>query len=114
MAWPPKVGELLPRAADAWFADEKWSDWILAEHGHGHDWGSVFRVDIGDRDRVWQAITAASTGAVIETVRETPDGITCAMLAQITLGARTARVRIVWHYADERSAPRLVTAYPTL
>jgi hypothetical protein len=51
---------------------------------------------------------------VIDTVRETTDGIACAVLAEVTLGQRSARVRIVWHYADERAAPRLVTAYPTL
>jgi hypothetical protein len=114
MAWPAKVGELLPRAEEAVFAPEKWSAWILAERGHGQDWGSVFGVELGDRDRGWEAITAASISAVIDTVRETPDGITCAVLAEITLGERSARVAVVWHYADEHAAPRLLTAYPTL
>jgi hypothetical protein len=114
MSWPPQIGDTLQRADEAWCVDEKWADWILAERGHGEDWRRVFWVGLGDRERVWEAITTASLTAPIETTRETPDGVTCAVLAPITLGDRTARVRIVWHYANESAAPRLVTAYPTL
>jgi hypothetical protein len=114
MSWPPKVGELPPRASDAWCVDEKWADWILAERGHAQEWSRVFHVSLADRERVWDAITTASFSAQIETVRDTPDGITCGVVAEITLGDRTAPLRIVWHYAHEGAAPRLVTAYPTL
>jgi hypothetical protein len=63
---------------------------------------------------VWKAITTASLTTPIDTVRTMPDGITCSVLAHITLSQRTARVRIVRHYANEWSALRLVTAYPSL
>jgi hypothetical protein len=35
MGWPPKAGELLPRAAEAWCEPSKWDGWILASRGHG-------------------------------------------------------------------------------
>jgi len=111
MSWPPGVGELLPRVDEAWYADEKWADWILAERGHAGEWARVFSVKLADRERIWHAITTVSFSAKIDTAREAPDGITCWVIAEITLGDRTARVRIVWHYAHEGAAPRLVTAY---
>jgi len=114
MSWPPEVGALLPRGDAAWYVDEKWADWILAEPGHAGEWGRVFSVTLADRERVWYAVRATSSSAPIDTVREAPDGITCGVSAVITLGDRTARVRIVWHYAHEDAAPRLVTAYPSL
>jgi hypothetical protein len=43
MAWPPKVGDPLPRATGAWYVEEKWAGWILAERGHGTEWGHVFQ-----------------------------------------------------------------------
>jgi hypothetical protein len=94
--------------------DEKWAEWILAERGHAQEWAHVFRVGLTDRALVWEAIVKASFGARIETVRDQPDGVTCGVVVEVTLGDRTARVRVVWHYAREDAAPRLVTAYPTL
>lgn len=114
VSWPPEIGDGLPRAADAWYAEQKWTDWILAEGGHAQEWSRVFHVSLDDRDEVWAAIAAASVGAPIDTIRDTPGGLTCTLLAEISLGERAARVRIVWHYSGEDAAPRLVTAYPTL
>ena len=59
MGWPPKVGEALPRAAEAWCIEVKWTDWVLAEHGHGPEWSRVFRLDSEDWERVWEAIAEA-------------------------------------------------------
>ena len=114
MTWPPKVGEQLPGGSEAWCAEAEWADWILADRGHAKEWARVFHVDLTDRERVWHAIASTSLDAQIDTAREAPDGITCGLVVDITLGQRTARVRIVWHYAHEGAAPRLVTAYPTL
>lgn len=114
MPWPPNVGDLLPQVGEAWCVDEKWADWILAERGHAAEWARVFHVELADSERAWQAIRTASFDARVDLVREAPDGIGCGVLAEITIGERTGRVRIVWHYAQEDSAPRLVTAYPAL
>jgi hypothetical protein len=114
VSWPPKVGEPLPRAAEAWCVEAKWTDWVLAERGHAQEWSRVFHVDPADRERVWEAIATASLTASIETARETPGGIICGVLAEIAIGERTARVMFVCDYASEHATPRLVTAYPAL
>jgi hypothetical protein len=38
MGWPPNVGEVLPRAAEAWYEQIKLDEWVLAERGHGSEW----------------------------------------------------------------------------
>jgi len=114
MGWPPKVGEMLPRSADAWCDPQKWEDWILARSGHGFEWARVLHVESGDWERVWQALAEAVREAPIQTVR-TPEagGVTCGVVVALRLGERTATVTSAWHYAAEGAAPRLVTAYPT-
>ena len=113
VSWPPKVGDPLPRAGEAWCVEEKWADWILAERGHGPEWSRVFHVDLSQWKRIWEAIAVAVIGASVETVHDTtPNGITCGVTVELTIGDRGAAVRSAWHYADLVAAPRLVTAYP--
>jgi hypothetical protein len=111
----PIVGLPLPRAADAHATLEKLQQWILADRGHGKEWGAVFRVSSADTQLVWRAITdvvrLASIHKVIDLGR---DGIVCGVDLTITIGLRTAGVRTSWHYAHTGAAPRLVTAYPRL
>jgi len=114
MGWPPKVGELLPRAAEAWFEQVKFDDWMLATRGHGAEWERVFGVGVGDHAQVWKAIAAAAPGATITEVRDrSPFGIACGIESDVTIGDRTGTVTISWHYESEGAAPRLATAYPT-
>lgn len=113
MAWPSRVGDPLPRAAEAWCAREKWADWILAESGHGSEWSRVFHVDLGRWERVWEAIAEAVIGALIETVRDLgAEGVSCGVPVELAIEERAARVAAAWHYAEEGAAPRLVSAYP--
>jgi hypothetical protein len=113
MAWPPKAGEPLPRAAEAWCAREKWTNWILAEVGHGTEWGHVFHVESEQWEAVWEAIAAAVIGALIETVRNLGAlGVSCGMTVELEIEGRTASAITAWHYGAEGDAPRLVTAYP--
>jgi hypothetical protein len=115
MSWPPKAGDLLPLAAEAWYEQIKLDEWILAERGHGGEWRRVFRVGVEDSERVWEAILAAVEGARIATVRDRgADGIVCGVEVELTLADRTAPVTLSWHYAGEATAPRLVSAYVTL
>jgi hypothetical protein len=111
MHWPPKVGAPLPRAEYVWYEERKLK-WILGE-GHGREWERVFRVDPGDRAKVWRAIADAMPEATITEVRESPYGMTCGVEVGLTVNGRHARTRISWHFAVEIAAPRLVTAYPT-
>lgn len=93
--------------------EEKWAGWILAERGHGTEWGHVFHVEVGQWERVWEAIAKAVIGALVETVRNLGRaGVSCGVPIELTLEGRTAPVHTAWHYGDEGVAPRLVTAYP--
>jgi hypothetical protein len=115
MGWPPNLGEILPRAEEAWYDPVKLDEWVLAERGHGSEWERVFLVSREDRERVWEAIAAAAQGAQIKTVRDRgADGVVCGVEVEVTIGERTAPVTISWHYEDAEAAPRLATAYPTL
>jgi hypothetical protein len=113
MSWPPNIGEPLPRAAGIWFEQSK-LEWILGAEGHGREWMRVFHVDSGDWERVWRAIAEATPGATIKEVRKrSPHGVTCGVQVSLTIGDRSAKTLVSWHYALEIAAPRLVTAYPT-
>jgi hypothetical protein len=113
MGWPPRIGEPLPRAADAWCVEEKWTAWILADRGHRSEWLTVLGVGAGEWERAWEALREAVKEA-IETVR-LPEGggVGCGVTADLAIGARRAPVLSAWHYAAEGTAPRLVSAYPT-
>jgi hypothetical protein len=115
MGWPPKAGETLPRAEDAWCEPSKWSGWILAARGHGPEWAKVLQVTLDDVDAVWGAIAAA---VLVDPVSRAIDlgehGLNCRVDTQLTIADRSAPIRTAWHYADAESAPRLVSAYPRL
>jgi hypothetical protein len=112
VTWPPENGEPLPRAADAWCERIKLTDWILAEEGHGAEWGRVFRVTEKDADLIWSLISAAIVTALIARVDEKNAGIGCGAFIELIVNQRTSRVATAWHYANAEAAPRLVTAYP--
>jgi hypothetical protein len=109
---PPQVGKIMPRAADAWCADRKWTHWILAEHGHGPEWRRVFDVGPDGWRRTWDAIAEAVRRAPVTEVRVGSDGVGCGVVVELSIGQREATAVSAWHYADEGAAPRLVTAYP--
>jgi len=89
--------------------------WILAAHGHGREWGRVFRVGDEDAERLWSAIVQAAIDApIFRVIDRGKYGIVCGVTCSLTLNARTATVTTSWHYAAAGDAPRLVTAYPTL
>jgi hypothetical protein len=115
MGWPPKVGETLPRSAECRYEQEKLDDWVLADRGHGREWSRVFHIGPEDSGLLWVAIAAASVEASIATVRDRgEDGVVCGVKIELTIEGRTTPVTVSWHYEREGSAPRLVTAYPTL
>jgi hypothetical protein len=108
----PEVGRPLPRAEDAWSAPEKWTDWILAERGHLHDWRRVFGEVTSEM--IWEALaTGVPTARVVSTRPGRKAGLDCRVDLVLTLNQRTATVRSIWHYAHDDNAPKLVTAFPT-
>lgn len=113
MSWPPRIGDPLPRAWDAWYKRSK-LEWILGDEGHGPEWEKVFRVTPSDAAGVWSAIASAALGSKIQVVRDRfPFGVTCGITADLTINDRNSPTTISWHYAMEIAAPRLVTAFPT-
>ncbi|HTD08476.1 MAG TPA: hypothetical protein VK680_06270 [Solirubrobacteraceae bacterium] len=111
----PIVGLPLPRVADAYVTVEKLQQWILADRGHGQEWGAVFRVASTDAELVWRAIVDVVRQALIHKIIDLGrDGIVCGVDLTLTIGLRTAGVRTSWHYAHTGAAPRLVTVYPRL
>lgn len=88
--------------------------WILADEGHGPDWLRVF--GSVDRETVWPAFAASALSAPVVGIRVLAGyGVACRVELSLTVNARTAPIRSVWHYADADAdaAPRLVTAFPT-
>lgn len=113
MRWPPQIGGLLPRAADAWCEEHKWTGWILAERGHGPEFERVLRVRRDDADVLWKAIAARILIEPITGLRDLGfHGLNCEVDIWLTIAGRTSRVRTVWSYDGPASAPRLVSAYP--
>jgi hypothetical protein len=112
MGWPPRIGDPLPRATDAWCAQDKLTDWILSEGGHGPEWNRIFRVTVDDLDLVWESITEGVLTAAITAIRQPNTGIGCEVLFELKVNGRVAFVVTAWHYADANAMPRLVTAYP--
>jgi hypothetical protein len=109
----PTVGQLLPRAANAYMTPEK-LNWILAERGHGQEWARVFRIGPNDAEPLWNAIAQAVLDApVFRVINRGKYGIVCGVVIQLTFNLRTATVATSWHYASADEAPRPVTAYPT-
>jgi hypothetical protein len=114
MPWPPQVGEPLPRAPDAYAEPTKLA-WILSAEGHGREWARVLHIGEHDTRRFWNGILQCALDAPICKVNDRrPHGVGCAIETVLTVGARTAKARIAWHYKNAGDAPRLVTAYPRL
>jgi hypothetical protein len=105
------IGKPLPRAADAYVEDEKWTGWILAAHGHGADWYRRFGRVVAHE--IWHAIVDGLAVAPVANSDSASTGVTCGVQMSLTLNDRTAPVRTAWHYDEPGAAPRLLTAYPT-
>jgi hypothetical protein len=71
MPWPT-IGEVLPRAEDAYSKPEKWSEWILAHEHHGPDWSALFGAV--DFESIWPALADAILIAPALDVRDVGDG----------------------------------------
>lgn len=112
--WPPRVGDLLPRAGEAYAQPQKLA-WILSNEGHGREWARVLRIGPHDTERFWEAIARAAIGASIHRVADkTPDGVVCGAKIDVAIDTRMTTAVASWHYEHALADPRLVTAYPSL
>lgn len=121
MGWPPQVGELLPRAQEAFGVRYKLETYSLAiSHQSGGAKAKGFALILGitiDNAAYLEAeILRGILASPIVAVRtRRPFGITCAVDCPVrgigALSARVAPVRTAWLFSDPASSPRLTSAY---
>jgi hypothetical protein len=124
MAWPPKIGDPLPRAAEATGVRRKLSAYCLdPSHESGGSKARGFELILGITiDDLGYLEGAILTGAVtveICAVRDNaPYGVNCAIGVPVRgrggKEGRLAEVRTVWEVADGDAVPRLVSAFPRI
>lgn len=112
LAWPPRVGDPLPRGELAYAEPQKLA-WILSAEGHGREWARVLHIGPQDTPVFWEAIIETLAGAQIVRVTDrAPFGIVCGIETVVRVGRCSAKARTSWHYTRAFDAPRLLTAYP--
>ena len=121
MGWPPKIGDVLPRAADAFGIEEKLLGYSLdTMHERGGPKARGFERILGitaeNVEHLEGAILVGIATASIDAVRDNaPHGVNCTIDVPVRgLGDQEDRlvdVRTVWELTDEGAAPRLVSAY---
>jgi hypothetical protein len=119
---PPIMGEVLPRAAEAFGVGYKLATYSLdTTHKDGGPKALGFLVILGitlrDIDYLEAQITVGVLQTPISSIREKPPhGTHCVVELPIRgLGAHSQRVvnvRTVWQLAEPGDPPRLVSAYP--
>jgi hypothetical protein len=120
MWWPPRLGEPLPRGAEAVGIHHKLETYSLVmDHGRGGDKALVFLRALGITHREVDHL-AAEIGSGLATqpvtyVGFTPHGLRCQVLVPVRgVGIHQGRVLPVvtgWHLRYVGDRPRLVTAY---
>jgi hypothetical protein len=121
MSWPPAIGELLPRAEDAYGALDKLRGYSLnLEHDVGTHKARVFRSVLGitpeDADWLAAQLLTGVCQALVSAVRDNaPHGVLCEVLVPVAgVGGRADRTAVVttsWEYSSPEARPRLVSAY---
>jgi hypothetical protein len=122
MGWPPRVGELLPRAEEAFGVREKLVTYSLSRrHRSGgvkaKGFERILGITIENVEYLEREILDGILITPIALVRETgPFGITCAVDCRIrglgTFHSRVIPVRTAWIFSRPEAAPRLTSAYP--
>ena len=118
MSWPPTIGELLPRAGDAFGVQEKLSAYCLnPDHElEARGFLQILGIASADLEHLAAALLAGLRRAPITSVRDnTPFGVLC----EVRIGVRGVRgrpnrvvaVTTSWGLRHEHDPPRLVTAY---
>jgi len=120
VSWPPQIGELLPRAEDAYGDHGKLAGYSLnREHADGRYKALLFKAVLdlttADVDYLAESLIAGIANTPIRAVRENaPHGYLCEVRISVrglrTRFDRTATVLTAWEIAGEGAAPRLVTA----
>ncbi len=120
--WPPQVGQLLPRAAEAVGMRIKLAAYSLdLNHKRGGPKAEGFKrilgITIEDIDYLEDAIWAAILEVPVSEVRPNPPhGINCVVDFDLRglhdKSDRVAKIRTAWELTGPGDPPRLVTAFP--
>lgn len=119
--WPPKAGELLPRAAEATGVYRKLAEYSLdPTNKKGGPKARGFKLILGitakDIDYLEGAIQTGVLALPVSSVRENlPWGINCVVMVPVRgrgeKKKRVVTVRTAWAFDHQASAPRLASAY---
>lgn len=122
MGWPPQVGELLPRAEEAFGVREKLASYSLAlDHRVGGPKARGFRLILGItiasidylETEIYVGIQQHPVKAVVD---NPPYGQNCVVEFPLhgvgSYSNRVARLRTVWQLVTPDLPPRLVNAFP--
>jgi hypothetical protein len=122
MAWPPQVGEILPRADAAVGIRRKLAEYSLnTTHPDGGPKARGFAVILGitsaDIGYLEAGIRAGIREAPIAAIRrDSPYGVKCVIEFPLQgLGDKSARqvnLRTTWLFSGIDAPPRLLTAFP--
>jgi hypothetical protein len=122
MTWLPKVGEPLPRAAEAIGIRAKLANYSLnLSHEDGGPKARGFKLILGitldDLEYLAKSIEFKVLTAPVESVRpNTPHGVNRIVVVPVQgldeKSARIVDVRTAWELADRSAPPRLVSAFP--
>lgn len=122
MDWPPKMGEPLPRAAEAVGVRDKLVRYALdMAHERGgpkaRGFERILGIAIGDVDYLEAEIRTGILVRPVHSIRDaTPIGVSCVVeLAVRGLGEKRHRVinvRTAWLLTDPDDPPRMTTAFP--
>ncbi len=119
MSWPPQIGELLPRAEDAYGVEEKLLNYSLkAEHPRrkAEAFARVLAVTADDLEYLAEAVLSGVRMTPVSGVRPAGvHGFHCEVIVQVhglrDRADRVANVLTAWQIRWEGDRPRLITAY---
>lgn len=120
MTWPPRIGEPLPRAEDAYNVREKLADYSLnPEHTRGGEkaegFAQVLAITAADLEYLAGVLLNGARTIPISAMRTSEHRVHCQVLVPVRgLGDRSDRVATVvtaWEIRWDGDAPRLITAY---
>jgi hypothetical protein len=122
MTWPPKAGEPLPRAEDAFGVRRKLVGYSLDVTNliggpKARGFALILGITIVNVDYLEEVIRAGVSTQPISEVRDnSPYGINCVVEVPVrgigTKNARIINVRTVWALEARKARPRLVSAFP--
>ncbi|HET8813900.1 MAG TPA: hypothetical protein VFM51_02970 [Solirubrobacterales bacterium] len=120
MEWPPRVGELLPRADEAIGVREKLATYSLDQHHrHGGPKARGFALILGitleSIDHLEGEIRRGVVCSPVTAVLHESSAVKCVVEFPIRgLGAyerRIVNLRTVWRFSQASAPPRLLTAF---